>query len=56
MLTVPTIPVPINSVDELVIQDKIGWQVEEGSVLDQLGQTSQTGTIWRFVKLKISVQ
>ena len=49
MLTVPTIPVPINSVDELVAQNKIGWKIEAGSILEQLGKDSVPGSIWRFI-------
>ena len=43
ILTVPTVPVPIDSVEELVGQNKIGWGVEAGSIMEQIGATAQEG-------------
>lgn len=46
ILTVPNIPTPIDSVEELLTQDKMGWAIEDGSILNQIGSTAQEGTLW----------
>ncbi|XP_040566786.2 glutamate receptor ionotropic, delta-2-like [Lepeophtheirus salmonis] len=49
LLVVPNIPIPINSVQDLVNQDELPWFIEKGSVLDQLGQMAAPHTT--FYKL-----
>ncbi|XP_071743825.1 glutamate receptor ionotropic, delta-2-like [Lepeophtheirus salmonis] len=49
LLAVPNIPIPINSVQDLVNQDELPWIIEKGSILDQLGQMAAQDTT--FYKL-----
>ena len=46
ILTVPSIPIPINSVDEMVEQSEIGWGVEAGSIMETLGATAKPGSVF----------
>ena len=49
ILTIPTVPIPINSVVEMVNQKKIGWGVEAGSIMQQIGQSSDPDSVWGYV-------
>lgn len=46
ILTVPNVPTPINSVEELVSQDEMGWAIESGSILEQIGSAAEADSTW----------
>jgi hypothetical protein len=48
ILTSPSVPIPINSVDDLVNQEEMGWGIEGGSIMEQIGSTAAEGTIFRW--------
>ena len=47
MLTIPSVSIPINSVEDMVNQDEIGWSVEGGSIMEQIGRSSKEGTLFK---------
>ena len=47
IMTIPSILIPINSVSDLVSQSDMGWRIEGGSILHQMGLNSKPGTIFR---------
>jgi hypothetical protein len=47
-LASPSVPIPINSVDDLVNQEEMGWGIEAGSIMEQIGSTAAERTIFRW--------
>ena len=47
ILTVPNLPVVINSVHDLVWQEDLPWAIEGGSILEQIGKTAPKGSTFR---------
>ena len=50
MLTKPSPPKLLNSIEELVQQDEIGYFIEVGSRNINMGKDSPPGSILKFVK------
>ncbi len=46
ILAIPAVNTPINSVEDLVSQNELGWAMEGGSILEQMGKQAANGTIF----------
>lgn len=48
ILTVPKMPIEVDSVTDLVWQEDLPWAIEGGSILEQIGKTAETGSTFRY--------